>query len=208
MRPYVVGLTGGIASGKTLVADQFIALGVPLLDADLVSREVVQPGEPALAEIAETFGAAVIQADGTLDRRRLREIVFGDPAALKQLEAITHPRMRARIRRWAEAQTTPYCILSAAILLESGMHALVRRVLVVDVPEAVQLARLLSRDGISEVLARQMMAAQSPRTERLQRADDVLDNTGTPEATAHQVAALHEQYLKQAADASAEAPGN
>lgn len=153
-----IGLTGGIASGKTHVANAFIALGVPLLEADEVAREVVAPPSPALAEIATAFGAAMLDADGTLNRRALRDIVFADPAALKRLEAITHPAIRARVGAWRAAQTAPYCIYSAAILIEAGMAALVDRVLVVDAPEAVQLRRLTVRDGSDETQARQMIA--------------------------------------------------
>lgn len=196
---YTVGLTGGIASGKTLVADLFIALDVPLIDADLVAREVVRRDSPALADIARAFGADMIQPDGQLDRRRLRERVFADRAELRRLEAITHPRMRQRMLDWIAAQTAPYCIVSAAILLESGMDRLVQRIAVVDVPESLQLARLCARDDIGESLARQMMAAQSPRALRLDRADEVIDNTGTPQETAAIVAALHRKYLKLAA---------
>ena len=199
MSRLTIGLTGGIASGKTLVGDAFIALGVPVLDADQVSRDVVAPGEPALLQIAETFGADFLQVDGTLDRRRMRERVFGDPAALKQLEAITHPAIGNRMRRWLAEQTTPYCILSVAILIEAGhLRALVDRVLVVDVPESVQLARLTSRDKVSETLARQMMAAQATRERRLAAADDVIINDAAVSTTLAAVSRLHQHYLQMA----------
>lgn len=201
MSRYTVGLTGGIASGKSLVSEQFRALGVPVLDADQVSRKVVEKGQPALQEIAAQFGHAVVMADGSLDRRRMREIVFADPDARRLLERITHPRIRTEIRAWMDAQTAPYCILENAILLESGMDGLVDRVLVVDVPEAVQRARLMVRDDIGESLVEQMLAAQSPRKLRLERADDVLLNTGTPDETADSVLRLHDAYLARAAAA-------
>lgn len=203
MSRYTVGLTGGVASGKSLVSAQFRTLGIPVLDADQVSRAVVEPGQPALAEIAAHFGKAVLLPDGQLDRRRLREIVFADPEARRRLEQITHPRIRERISAWMDAQTAAYCILENAILIESGMDGLVDRVLVVDVPEDTQRARLMQRDGIGEALAQQMMAAQSPRNLRLERADDVLTNTGMPDETADAVLRLHDAYLARATAARA-----
>ncbi len=194
----VIGLTGGIASGKSLVASRFIALGVPLLEADDVAREVVEPGTPALERIAERFGPEVISADGALDRRKLRHIVFSDPDALKQLEAITHPPMRQRISAWISTQNSAYCVLSAAIMVESGLDKLVDRILLVDVPEAVQLQRLQSRDGIDETLARQMMASQSSRAARLEAADDVIVNDGDMEQTLARVDALHQRFSASA----------
>lgn len=201
MSRYTVGLTGGVASGKSMVSACLRQLGVPVLDADQVSREVVEPGQPALAQIAENFGSGVLQADGRLDRRRLREIVFADPDARRQLEKITHPHIRERIRVWLDQQTAPYCVVENAILIESGMDHLVDRVLVVDVSPEVQRKRLVSRDGISETLAEQMLAAQSPRTLRIQRADDVILNEGSLEATSEAVRRLHEIYLVRAAAA-------
>lgn len=192
----MVGLTGGVASGKSTVGELFLAAGAPLLDGDHVAREVVAPPSPALAAIAARFGAEYLLPDGGLDRRRLRERVFGDPAALKELEAITHPLIRRRILEWHAAQTAPYCILSVAILLEAGMDALCDRVLAVDVPVAAQMERLVSRDGIAEALARQMIAAQASRERRLARADDVLDNSAGPARLPPQVARLHRLYLE------------
>jgi dephospho-CoA kinase len=156
---YTVGLTGGIASGKSLVALLFRELGVPVLDADQVSRLVVEPGRPALAEIAAHFGREFLLEDGNLDRARMRERVFADPEARRALERITHPRIRDYIRQWLDTQQAPYCILENAILFESGMDALVDRVLVVDVPESMQRARLVDRDGIDPVLVERMLAA-------------------------------------------------
>jgi dephospho-CoA kinase len=190
----IIGLTGGIASGKSTVGNRFIELGVPLLDGDHVAREVVAPPSPALAAIAGRFGPEYLQADGTLDRRRLRERIFAEPAARRELEAITHPLIRQRIVAWRDSQTASYCILSVAILVESGMHQLVDRILVVDVPQATQLERLVTRDGIAEPLAQQMIAAQASRTERLARADDVIDNTRSTPQLAAQVDRLHRLY--------------
>lgn len=198
-KPLVIGLTGGVASGKSTVGELFMQRGVPLLDGDHVAREVVAPPSPALAAIAARFGAGYLLADGSLDRRRLRERVFADPAALRELEAITHPLIRNRILDWQAAQTAPYCILSVAILLEAGMDRLCDRVLVVDVPAAAQLQRLVGRDGIAESLAQQMIAAQASRERRLARADDVLDNSADPGRLAAPVARLHALYLELAA---------
>ncbi len=197
--PLVIGLTGGIASGKSTVGNLFVELSVPLLDGDHVARDVVAPPSTALAAIAAHFGAEYLLADGSLDRRRLRQRVFAEPAARRELEAITHPLIRRRILEWRDAQTAPYCILSVAILVESGMNQLVDRILVVDVPQAAQLERLVTRDGIAEPLALQMIAAQASRAERLARADDVVDNIRPQQALAPQVARLHRLYLEMAA---------
>lgn len=190
----VLGLTGGIASGKTHVLHLFESLGVPTIEADDVGRAVVAPGMQALDEIAAAFGKHLIQADGTLDRRALRSIVFNDAQALKQLEAITHPHIRTRLREWLAAQTAPYCILSAAILLESGLVSLTQRVLVVDAPETDQIARLMQRDHIDEALARQMLSRQASRAERLAAAHEVIENPDPPQDLMPQVLALHARY--------------
>lgn len=198
MSALTIGLTGGIASGKTLAADAFLSLGVPLLEGDTVAREVVQPGTPALAQIEAAFGPDYLLPDGTLDRARLRQRVFADPDALRRLEQITHPAIRRRLEQWRDMQTAPYCILSVPILIESGMDALVDRVLVVDVAPETQLRRLLARDGIGETLARQMLAAQASREQRLRHADDVIDNSGSPGQLHAAVAQLHLKYLELA----------
>lgn len=202
MGSLAVGLTGGIASGKSLAAERFEELGVPLIDADQVSREVVQPGTPALRQIAHDFGKDFLTATGELDRRKMREHVFADPDARHALEAIVHPHMFERLAQWRAAQAAPYCVLSAAILLESGMRTLVQRVLVVDADPAVQLERLRGRDGISEQLAQAMIAAQAGRETRLAAADDILRNDGTPEALLSEVDRLHRRYLELARTAA------
>lgn len=199
MAPFTVGLTGGIASGKSLVATRFEALGIPVLDADQVSREVVAPPSPALARIEQEFGPDFIDPQGHLDRRRMREHVFAHPEARKRLEAILHPLIRARLRDWRDAQTAPYCMLSVAILLESGMRTLVNRVLVVDAQVAAQMDRLVRRDDIGAQLATNMIAAQASRETRLEAADDVIDNSGDLDNTYRQIAALHQRYLEMAA---------
>ncbi len=190
-----VGLTGGIASGKTTVAQRFSELGVPVIDADDAARRVVAPGEPALAEVLQRFGAGVLDAAGGLERRELRNRVFADPQARRDLEAILHPRIRAEMERRAQAAAGPYLIMAIPLLVETAAFDRVDRVLVVDAPEAVQLARLMARDACSATQAQAVLAAQATRAERLARADDVLPN-GTDVAELRRgVDALHERYL-------------
>ncbi|HSW13719.1 MAG TPA: dephospho-CoA kinase [Solimonas sp.] len=190
-----IGLTGGVASGKSLIGDFFAELGVPVLDADQVARDVVAPGAPALLEIARSFGRQFLQADGQLDRRRMRERVFGDVEARRSLEAITHPHIRKRLTQWRDAQASAYCILSVAILVEAGMRELVDRVLVVDVLPETQLQRLTARDNINEDLGQKMIQAQASRRERLAAAHDVILNTGSIAAARTAVEELHAYYL-------------
>jgi dephospho-CoA kinase len=193
-RAYTVGLTGGVATGKTYVAGLFEALGVPLLDADQVAREVVAPPSPVLERIAAEFGPDYLLADGSLDRRRMRERIFADDEARRRLEAITHPAIRPRIAGWRAAQTTPYCILSNAILLESGMDAQVDRVLVIDAADGTRMARLVRRDALPPDLAQRMIAAQLARVARLARADDVIDNDHEHADLRPSIRRLHQLY--------------
>jgi dephospho-CoA kinase len=197
--PCRVALTGGIASGKTTVADRFAARGVPVIDTDLIARQVVEPGEPALAEIVAAFGPGVLDADGRLDRRRLREIIFADATARRRLESILHPAIRAEMERQSRAAGGPYQLLVIPLLAEGGRRDHVDRVLLVDVPEAVQVERLMRRDGVSREQAVASLAAQATRAARLAIADDVLTNTGRAEDLDEQVAALHARYLGLAA---------
>ncbi|MCE8013378.1 dephospho-CoA kinase [Billgrantia desiderata] len=193
----IVGVTGGIASGKSTVARAFAALGVPWVDADDVAREVVEPGEPALAEIAERYGERVLQANGGLNRRALREIVFADESERRWLESVTHPRIRQRIVAHLErlqAEGAPYVLLVSPLLFESGQSELADRCLVIDVPESLQIARTAARDDVDDAQARAIVAAQMPRSERLARADDVIDNTGSEADLAAQVAELDRRY--------------
>lgn len=205
--PLTIGLTGGIASGKSTVQNGFAELGVPILDADQVARDVVAPGTAALEEISREFGADMLLPDGSLDRRRMREHVFAEPQRLRRLEAITHPLIRTRMQAWRSAQQAPYCILSVAILVEARMNDMVDRVLVVDVPEWVQRERLCARDGIDAALAERMLAAQLSRQARLAVADDVLLNDGALALIPDHVGRLHRFYLKLAADRTPKAPG-
>lgn len=202
-RPWVLGLTGGIGSGKSAAAAAFARLGVPVVDTDLLAREIVAPGSEGLAAVVATFGPGTLAADGTLDRAAMRRRVFADPAARQQLEAITHPRIRAlaaeRIAALAGSDS-PYCVLVVPLLIESGAYdALCTRVLVVDVPPEVQLARVCARDGADETLARSILAAQLPRAARLAAADEVLDNAGTLAGLDAAVARLDRRYRALAA---------
>lgn len=205
-RTLAVGLTGGIASGKSLVASAFERLGVTVVDADVVARDIVEPGQPALAEIVERFGAEIVDADGRLKRRDLREIVFADDGARGELEAMTHPRIREELARRRDAAQSDYCLVVVPLLVKSSMIELVDRVLVVDAPESVQLDRLMSRDDINEDLARRMIAAQDARSQRLAMADDVLINTGPRKDIADLAAALHAGYLRLAQGEVADLP--
>lgn len=196
----VVALTGGVAAGKSAVTRRFEALGVPVHDADVAAREVVAPGSEGLAEVVDVFGADVLDSRGQLDRPAMRRRVFADPAARRRLEAIIHPRVRAWLRERALAGTAPYCLLAIPLLVENiEQYRWVDRVLVVDVPESVQLARLLVRDGIDETLARRMITQQASRADRLALADDVIDNSGDESALDQAVAELHRRYLALAA---------
>ncbi|TVP45757.1 MAG: dephospho-CoA kinase [Halomonas sp.] len=193
----IIGLTGGIGSGKSTVARAFEALGAPWVDADDVAREVVAPGEPALIAIKERFGDQVINPDGALNRAALRNIVFKAPEQRKWLESITHPIVRARLLQYLEQlehQGAPYVLLVSPLLFESGQHALVSRSIVVDVPEELQLSRTQQRDGVSESQVHAILAAQLPREQRLAQADDVIDNSGDHASMMQQVAKLDSRY--------------
>ncbi len=203
-----VALTGGIASGKTTVANLFAAHGVPLVDTDLIAREVVEPGQPALAAVAAAFGTDVLDPEGRLDRRRLREIIFSDASARGRLEAILHPAIRAEMERQsaATADAGPYQILVIPLLAEGGRRSHVDRVLVVDTPESVQVARLMARDAVTREQAEASLRAQATRAARLDMADDVVTNTGRIEDLRDQVDALHSQYVNFAREKQALTP--
>lgn len=195
---YVIGLTGGIGSGKTAVSDHFQTLGICVVDADVAARVVVAKGRPALAAIAEHFGADMLLADGNLDRAKLRAAVFKDPAERRWLEALTHPLIRAEIAAGLENATSPYALLVSPLLVESGQNQLTRRILVVDVPEELQLARTVARDHNSAAQVKAIMAAQASRQQRLQYADDVIVNDGSLAELQAKVEALHSKYLELA----------
>lgn len=189
-----IGLTGGIASGKTAVADAFAMRGVAVIDTDVIARELVEPGSAALAEIVAEFGTELVDSAGRLDRKRLRELVFSDPDMRRRLEAILHPRIAVVMHERAAAAGGPYQVIVVPLLVEAGMSEQFDRVLVVDCPEALQLARLIARDDESEASARGMLSAQSTRAARLAQAHDVIVNDGDLVALDVAVARLHRVY--------------
>lgn len=195
MKPWVLGLTGGIGSGKSAVVEAFGRLGVHWVDADHAARWVVEPGKPALRQIAERFGDAVLASDGSLDRAALRERVFQDPAQRKWLEELLHPLIRLEVAEHLARATSPYAIMVSPLLVESGQHRQVNRVLVVDVPEALQLERAVRRDRASEAQIRAILKAQTSREERLRHADDVLVNDRDLAWLNAEVERLHNFYL-------------
>lgn len=190
-----VGLTGGIGSGKSTVADLFARHGIPIIDTDKIARDVVRPGQPALDQIVNEFGKDLLDASGNLDRAQLRERVFNDTDSRLRLEAILHPRIRAAVLKELASLQAPYCLIVVPLLIETGFHELIDRVLVVDADEAKQLQRTAARDGVSENAARKILAAQAMREERLAQADDVVRNNGTLEQLAREIERLHAQYL-------------
>ena len=192
--PFRVALTGGIASGKSTVASLFAALGVPVIDTDVIAREVVEPGQPALAAVVAAFGSEVLGSDGRLDRRRLRERIFTDAGARQRLNAILHPAIRAEMERQSRAAGGEYQVLVIPLLTEGGRRDHIDRVLLVDVPEALQVERLMMRDAVSREQAQASLNAQATRAERLAMADDVLRNSGQPDELRDRVAELHGKY--------------
>ncbi len=197
----VVGLTGGVAAGKSAVTRRFEALGVNVYDADVAAREVIEPGTTGLAEVVAAFGTGVLDAAGRLDRPAMRRHVFADPAARKALEAIIHPRVRQWLHDKALADRGPYCLLAIPLLTENIDHyRWIDRVLVVDVPESLQITRLIARDHIDQILARRMLAQQATRAERLALADDVVDNSGDESGLDAVVINLHHRYLQLASN--------
>jgi dephospho-CoA kinase len=198
-RAYRVGLTGGIASGKSTAAKFFGALGVPILDSDQVARDVVEPGQPPLERLVERFGPKILTADGHLDRPALRDIVFSDPKARTDLEALTHPAIGAAMEARSAAAGGPYQILVIPLLVEKNLAAHVDRVLVVDCDEELQIRRLRDRDGSTPEQVQAILKAQAPRAARLKAADDVIRNDTDMSAVRDQVAALHARYLELAA---------
>lgn len=196
MSAFVLGVTGGIGSGKTAVTDCLSRWGITVVDADVVARTVVEPGQPALNAIMRRFGAEVLLPTGALNRAALRALVFSDPTARRDLEAITHPAIRTGLEAGLKAATSPYAVLASPLLFESGQVAMVDRVWVVDVPEATQRARAAQRDSVSPEQIEAIMAAQWPRADRLARADLVIDNQGSLETLQQHVQAAHEQLLR------------
>ena len=198
--PFIVGLTGGIGSGKSAAADLFAELGAAIVDTDRIAHALTAPGGAAMVAIREAFGDGVLSGDGALNRPAMRALAFESPDARKRLEAILHPMIRQESERQCLAATAPYVILAVPLLIESGTYReRVQRLCVVDCPEAVQVARVMQRSGLDEPQVRAIMAAQASRAERLAAADDVVDNAGSLEALRTQVAGLHRRYLAFAA---------
>jgi len=190
-----VGLTGGIGSGKSTVAELFARRGVPVIDTDIVARQVVEPGRPALDEIVREFGKAVTDANGCLDRGRMRERVFSDPDARRRLESILHPRIRAEVRDQLAAVSAPYCLIVVPLLVETSFNGLIDRILVVDSDESKQQERTSHRDNVSDVDVRKIMLTQATREQRNARADDIIVNNGTITDLDEEVGRLHAFYL-------------
>jgi len=195
MKPWILGVTGGIGSGKSAVAEHFVELGVHLIDADHAARWVVEPGRPALARIVEHFGDAVLRADGQLDRGELRARVFQNADERRWLESLLHPLIGEEIVNYLALAESPYAILVSPLLIESGQHSLTQRILVVDAPEQLQLQRTMSRDQASEEQVRAILLAQAKREERLRHADDVLMNDRDLTWLRSEVERLHHFYL-------------
>ena len=193
---YVVGLTGGIGSGKTAASDYLHSLGIDVVDADIVARDVVAIGQPVLAQIAQHFGTAVLLADGSLNRSALRTIVFNNADERKVLETITHPAIRQEILQQLTASVSPYTLLVSPLLFESGQYQFAHRNLVIDASEDLQRQRAALRDGVSSEQINRIMAAQLTRAERNRRADDIVINHGDLADLYQQLYAVHQQYLQ------------
>ena len=192
----IIGLTGGIGSGKSVASDKFKSLGITIVDADVASRTVVEPGKPALKEIEDHFGSGIITAEGKLDRNNLREIIATDPEERKWLESVTHPKIGEQITKEISESTSVYTLFVAPLLLETNSQEMCSRVVVVDVPKDVQIQRTAKRDKVSSNQVEQMVAAQMEREKRLEKADDVLLNNGTIEDLEKQVEELHKKYIQ------------
>lgn len=198
MAAFVVAVTGGVASGKSEATREFERLGIAVADADVAARAVVEPGQPALQAAVERFGSGILGPDGRLDRAAMRQRVFNDPGARRELEGILHPPIRAWLRAACEAATSPYAVVAIPLLAEGGgrtAYPWLGRILVVDVPEAVQLVRLQARDGVDATLAARMVAAQASRAQRLAMADDVVINDGSLGDLQAAVRRLHARYM-------------
>ena len=203
--PFAIGLTGGIGCGKSSAAEIFRELGVPIVDTDEIARYLTTAGQSAITAISDQFGAEYLQADGALDRARMRALVFSDPAARRKLEAILHPSIRAEVTAAVKAITAPYAIVVVPLLIETGANrSLVQRVLLIDCDESVQIARAMQR-GLSADEVRAIIAAQVDRATRLAHADDIVRNDRDPAALRKQIAALHSRYLRLARDATGSA---
>ena len=199
---FVIGVTGGIGSGKSAVTNEFAKLGIDIVDADVASRTVVEPGTPALNEIAKHFGPTILLPDNSLDRAALRRIIFNDVAEKHWLEQLLHPLIAIEIQRQLNGAKSPYAIFVSPLLVEAKQSVFCNRILVVDVPEEIQLQRTVQRDNNDADQVRRIIASQASRTQRLQHADDVIENTGSLEQLRDRVEELHVLYLQLAANAT------
>lgn len=201
---YTVALTGGIGSGKSTVADAFAQLGVNVIDADIIARQVVEPGTPGLNAIAQRFGPQILNKDGTLNRRALREHIFAHAEDKNWLNALLHPQIQQETRRQIQFATSPYILWVVPLLVENGLSTKADRVLVVDVPKETQIERTMLRDRVSRQHAEHILAAQATREQRLAVADDVIENMGSPDVIASAVARLHAKYQRLASQAASQ----
>lgn len=202
-KPFVVGLTGGIGSGKSAVSDLFAQQGIDIVDADVVARQVVEPGTPALQAIIDHFGEAIVTDNGTLNRPALRKRVFENDLDKQWLNALLHPAIRAEMQTQLEVATSPYVVFSVPLLIENGLDSMADTVLVVDCSEETQLARATRRDGSNIETIKSIMASQATRQQRLEKTQNVIDNNGELSALPPQVKSLHQQYMQQSAQKSA-----
>lgn len=195
--PFVIGLTGGIASGKTTVANLFQQqFGIDIVDADIVAREAVEPESAGLKQIVQRYGAAILLDDGTLNRAQLRDIIFADPNEKQWLDALLHPMIRQRMLEQLDNTTTPYALLVIPLMAENNLQTLANRVLVVDVDESSQIERTMLRDGISQQQAQSIVNSQATRAQRLAIADDVIKNHSKNQQLLYQITELHKKYLE------------
>ncbi|QTL39211.1 dephospho-CoA kinase [Xenorhabdus budapestensis] len=195
---YIVALTGGIGSGKTTISNVFSSLGVPLVDADIIAREVVTPGSPALQAISEHFGSDILLSDGSLNRAALRQKIFSAPEEKQWLNSLLHPLIHAETQRQLNQVSYPYVIWVVPLLIENNLMHLANRILVVDVPPDIQISRTITRDGVNREQVENILAAQVSRQERLEKADDVILNDQKEQDLAARIIGLHQNYLKQA----------
>ena len=193
----IIGLTGGIGSGKTAVSDTFKSLGIDIVDADVSSRLVVEKGQPALDEIQAHFGDGILDSENNLDRAKLREIIFKNPQERVWLEKLLHPKIAEHIKDQLESSNSPYCVLVSPLLLETEQKSYCSFVLVVDVPEESQIARTAKRDGVSEEQVKNIISAQIDREKRIEQADEIIINDGSMEELKEKVVVLHTKYLSQ-----------
>ncbi|MEH0832047.1 dephospho-CoA kinase [Pectobacterium cacticida] len=199
---YIIALTGGIGSGKTTVANEFAKLGATIVDADIIARQLVEPGKPSLDAIKLRFGNRILTADGSLDRAALRQRIFSSPEEKQWLNSLLHPLIHQETQAQFQAASTPYILWVVPLLVENGLQQQAQRVLVVDVDSATQLERTMARDGITRQQAENILAAQATREQRLAYADDIIDNSRGSDALAPQVIKLHRHYLALAASAA------